>query len=66
MPDEPKKIPLQVLSMLREAQLRVQLAEEQFRHLVTKIEGRLGVRLQNAQIADDGTVIEAQPPESSG
>lgn len=58
----PKKLPPAVLSALQAAQLRVQLAQEQWNHLCTRIEARFGVRMQGATVADDGTVTELPPP----
>jgi len=56
-----KKIPLAVLTQLQNAELRVQNARLAFDLLCAKVEQTFGVRLQGAQIADDGTVTEPQP-----
>ncbi len=66
MSDEKKTIPVGVVNMLREAQLRLELAQERLNHLCTKVEAKFGVRVQGAQVLDDGTVIEVPPPEAPG
>ncbi len=58
-----KTLPPGAMALLREAELRVQLAQERFQHLITRVEAQFGVRLQGAQIAEDGTVTEAKQPE---
>lgn len=59
-----KKIPLVVLSQLQIAQLRIQNAQLAHDLLCAKVEAAFGVRLQGAQVSDDGTVIEAPQPEA--